>query len=41
MHAFREGVVQKTFEEELKESWRDAKAGNTLPIDTLWDGEDH
>lgn len=37
IHAFRAGVIQKGFEEELKASLKDAKAGNTYPIDTLWD----
>ena len=37
VHAFREGVVQKTFEQELQEGLRDAKSGKTFPIETLWD----
>jgi hypothetical protein len=41
IHAFRAGVIQKSFEEELQASLRDAKAGNTFPIETLWDGIDH
>ena len=41
IHAFRSGVIQKSFEEELKASLRDAKAGKTYPIDTLWDGIEH
>ena len=40
IHAFREGVIQRSFEDSLRNSWKDAKAGNTLPIDTLWDGID-
>ena len=40
IHAFRAGVIQKNFEEELKTSLRDAKAGKTYPIDTLWDDID-
>lgn len=38
IHAFRSGVIQKSFEEDLKASFQDAKAGKTFPIDTLWDG---
>lgn len=41
IHAFRSGVIQKNFEEELKTSLRDAKAGKIHPIDTLWDGIDY
>jgi hypothetical protein len=41
IHAFRAGVIQKSFEEELQTSFRDAKSGKTFPIDTLWDGIDH
>jgi len=37
VHSFREGVEQ-SFEEELQASLRDAKAGKTYPINTLWDG---
>ena len=40
IHAFRNGVIQKNFEEELKTSLRDAKSGKTYPIDTLWNGID-
>jgi hypothetical protein len=41
IHAFRAGVIQKSFEEEVQASFRDAKAGKTFPIETLWDGIDH
>ncbi|MFT7387962.1 MAG: hypothetical protein ACI8VC_001206 [Candidatus Endobugula sp.] len=41
IHAFRAGVIQKHFEEELQESLRQAKSGAISPIDTLWDGIDH
>jgi len=41
IHAFRAGVIQKSFEEELQDSFRDAKSGKTFPINTLWDGIDH
>ena len=40
IHAFRSGVIQKNFEEELKTSLQDAKSGKTYPIDTLWNGID-
>lgn len=38
VHAFREGVVQKSLEESFVRSWRQAQAGQTHPIDSLWDG---
>jgi hypothetical protein len=41
IHAFRAGVIQKHFEGELQESLRQARSGETSPIDTLWDGIDH
>jgi len=41
IHAFRAGVIQKSFEEDLQASFRNAKAGKTFPIETLWDGIDH
>ncbi len=37
VHAFREGVVQKSLEESFARSWQQAQAGETHPIDTLWD----
>ncbi len=40
VHAFRQGVVQKSLEESFARSWAQARAGETRPIDTLWDGID-
>ena len=40
VHAFRQGVVQKSLEESFKLSWMQAQAGETHPIETLWDGID-
>ncbi|PIE41304.1 MAG: hypothetical protein CSA49_04140 [Gammaproteobacteria bacterium] len=37
VHAFRQGVVQKSLEESFARSWAQAKAGKTHPIDALWD----
>ena len=40
VHAFRQGVVQKSLEESFKQSWLQAQNGETHPIDTLWDDID-
>jgi hypothetical protein len=40
VHAFREGVIQKSLEESFKRSWAQAQAGETYPIGTLWDEDD-
>lgn len=37
VHAFCEGVVQKSLEESFVRSWAQAQAGQTHPIDSLWD----
>ena len=39
--AFREGVTTlPSAEESFREGWRDVQAGNTHPIETLWDDLD-
>ena len=40
VHSFREGVMLPTAKENFKEGWKDVIAGNTHPIETLWDGID-
>jgi hypothetical protein len=40
VHSFRESVSLPTVAESFEQSWKEAKAGNTHPIDTLWDGID-
>lgn len=40
VHAFRQGVIQKSLEESFARSWAQAQAGETYPIDTLWDDMD-
>lgn len=40
VQAFRQGVVQKSLEESFERSWAQAQAGETHPIETLWDGID-
>lgn len=41
VHSFREGVTMPpSAEESFREGWKDVMAGNTHPIDTLWDGID-
>ncbi len=40
VHAFRQGVVQKSLEESFARSWAQMQAGDTYPIETLWDGID-
>ncbi len=41
VHAFRQGVVQKSLEESIQRSLKQAQAGETFPIDTLWDDLDN
>lgn len=38
VHSFREGVALPTAAESFEEGWKDVIAGNTHPIETLWDG---
>lgn len=41
VHSFREGVTGlPTAEESFREGWKDVLAGNTYPIETLWNGID-
>jgi hypothetical protein len=40
VHSFRESVSLPTAAESFEQSWKEAKAGKTYPIDTLWDGID-
>lgn len=40
VHSFREGVALPTAAESFEEGWKDVVAGNTHPIETLWDGID-
>jgi hypothetical protein len=40
VHSFREGVALPTAAESFEEGWKDVIAGNTHPIETLWDGID-
>jgi hypothetical protein len=37
---FRESVALKPVEESLRQAWKEALAGETLPIDELWKGID-
>ncbi len=41
IHGFRQGVIQKHFENELQESLRQAKSSNTFPVDDLWNETDY
>lgn len=38
VHSFRESVSLPSAADSFEEGWKDVKAGNTHPIDTLWDG---
>lgn len=38
VHSFRESVSLPNAAASFEEGWRDVKAGNTHPIETLWDG---
>jgi len=40
VHSFRESVSLPTAVESFEEGWKDVVAGNTHPIETLWDGID-
>ncbi len=37
VRSFREGVMLPPAEASFREGWQDVVAGNTRPIDTLWD----
>jgi hypothetical protein len=37
---FRESVALKPAEESLRQGWKEAMAGETLPIEELWRGID-
>lgn len=38
VHSFRESVSLPSAAESLEQGWKEAMAGETHPIDTLWDG---
>lgn len=38
VHSFRESVSLPSAADSFEEGWKDVKAGNTHPIETLWDG---
>lgn len=44
VHSFREGIEAEepwpVASNAFREGWRDARAGRTQPIETLWDGID-
>lgn len=42
VHSFNEGVSSElpSAEASFKEGWKEVLAGNTKPIETLWDGID-
>lgn len=40
VHSFRESVSLPTAAESFEAGWKDMKAGNIHPIETLWDGID-
>ncbi len=35
---FRQSIMLKPAEESFKQGWVESMAGQTMPIDTLWDG---
>ena len=37
VHSFRESVSLPSAAESLEQGWKEAMAGETHPIDTLWD----
>lgn len=37
VQAVRENMALKSAEESFKQGWREAQAGQVLPIETLWD----
>jgi len=40
VHSFRESVSLPSATESVEQGWQEAMAGNTHPIETLWDGID-
>jgi len=40
VRSFREGVMPPSAEVSLREGWQDVVAGNTHPIETLWEPVD-
>lgn len=40
VHSFRESVSLPTAAESFEQGWKEAMAGETHPIETLWDGID-
>ena len=40
VHSFRESVSLPSATESFERGWQEAMAGETHPIDTLWDGID-
>ena len=40
VHSCRESVSLPTAAESVEQGWKEAMAGDTHPIDTLWDGID-
>lgn len=38
VHSFRESVSLPTATESFEQGWKEAMAGETHPIETLWDG---
>ena len=40
VRVFRESMELKPAEESFEEGWREAEAGDTLPVSQLWEGID-
>ena len=40
VRAFRESVTLKSAEGSFRQGWKEAVAGETRPVSTLWDGID-
>ena len=40
LQAFRETVTLPSAEDTFRESWKEAKSGQTFPVSTLWEGID-
>jgi len=40
VHSFRESVSLPSAAESFEQGWKEAMAGDTHPIETLWDGID-
>lgn len=38
VRTFREGIMLKPAEKSFQQGWKEAMAGDTMPIDDLWKG---